>query len=55
MYRTDTLDLVHILTRTHKTTVENDDGKYGKPLKHAPKYEKHGKIEAALTSACNTH
>src|SRR5699024_2393647 len=24
--RTDTLDLVHVLTRTHKTTIENDDG-----------------------------
>ena len=26
MNRTDTLDLVHVLTRTHKTTIENDDG-----------------------------
>jgi len=24
--RTDTLDLVHVLTRTHKTTIEHDDG-----------------------------
>ena len=23
---TDTLDLLHQLTRTHKTTIENDDG-----------------------------
>ena len=56
MNRADTLDLVHVLTRTHKTTIENDDGTNHKKLReHAPYNTKHDKIETAPTSAYNTH